>query len=128
MRGVKQQLQLLNEFGSLQSQLALLTSDAVQNKQQSEEKRVSGQQAAYKTIKVRLQAASVLPSKMVPQQVNDARTILADNDKYWADKKQAESDRQRHINALISPDKPSAAKRLVSGCGRHTSHAGTKAQ
>ena len=100
--GVKQQLQLLNEFGSLQSQLALLTSDAVQNKEQSEEKKVSGQQAAYKTIKVRLQAASVLPSKMVPQQVNDARTILADNDKYWADKKQAESDRQRHINALIS--------------------------
>jgi len=100
--GVKQQLQLLNEFGSLQSQLALLNSDAVQNKKQSEEKKVSGQQAVYKTIKVRLQAASVLPSKMVPQQVNDARTILADNDKYWADKKQAESDRQRHINALIS--------------------------
>ena len=103
--GIKQQLQLLNEFGSLQSQLALLTvdaTDAVQNKEQSEENRVSGQQAAYKTIKVRLQAASVLPSTMVPQQVNDARQILAENDKYWADKKQAESDRQRHINALIS--------------------------
>ena len=100
--GVKQQLQLLSEFGSLQSQLALLTADAVQNKEQSEEKKVSGQQAAYKKIKVRLQAASVLPSTMVPEQVNDARKILADNDKYWADKKQAESDRQRHINALIS--------------------------
>ena len=100
--GVKQQLQLLSEFGSLQSQLALLTADAVQNKEQSEEKKVSGQQAAYKKIKVRLQAASVLPSTMVPEQVNDARKILADHDKYWADKEQAESDRQRHINALIS--------------------------
>lgn len=103
--GVKQQLQLLNEFGSLEGQLALLTAhatNAAQNKEQSEENRVSSQQAAYKTVKVRLQGASVLPSKMVPQQVNDARKILADNDKYWADKKQAESDRQRHIIALIS--------------------------
>jgi len=100
--GVKQQLQLLSEFGSLQSQLALLTADAMQNEEQSEEKKVSDQQTAYKKIKVRLQSASALPSTMVPQQVNDARKILADNDKYWADKKQAESDRQRHINALIS--------------------------
>ena len=103
--GVKQQLQLLSEFGSLQSQVALLTvdaTDATQNEEQSEEKKVSGQQAAYKTVKVRLQAAGVLPSKMVPQQVVDARKILADHDKYWADKKHVEINRQRHIIALIS--------------------------
>ena len=103
--GVKQQLQLLSEFGSLQSQVALLTvdaTDATQNEEQSEEKKFSGQQAAYKTVKVRLQTASVLPSTMVPQQVVDARKILADHDKYWADKKQVEINRQRHINALIS--------------------------
>jgi exonuclease SbcC len=100
--GVKQQLQLLNEVGSLKSQLALLTDDAMQNKAQSEEKKVSGQQTAYKKIKVRLQSASVLPSTMVPQQVNNARKIVSDNDRYWAAQKQAESDRQRHINALIS--------------------------
>ena len=103
--GVKQQLQLLSEFGSLQSQVALLTvdaTDATQNEEQSEEKKFSGQQTAYKTVKVRLQTASVLPSTMVPQQVVDARKILADHDKYWADKKQVEINRQRHINALIS--------------------------
>ena len=103
--GVKQQLQLLSEFGSLQSQVALLTvdaTDATQNEEQSEEKKFSGQQAAYKTVKVRLQAAGVLPSKMVPQQVVDAQKILADHDKYWADKKHVEINRQRHINALIS--------------------------
>ena len=103
--GVKQQLQLLSEFGSLQSQVALLTvdaTDATQNEEQSEEKKFSGQQAAYKTVKVRLQTASVLPSTMVPQQVVDARKILADHDKYWADKKHVEINRQRHINALIS--------------------------
>ena len=103
--GVKQQLQLLSEFGSLQSQVALLTvdaTDATQNEEQSEEKKVSDQQAAYKTVKVRLQTASVLPSTMVPQQVVDARKILADHDKYWADKKHVEINRQRHIIALIS--------------------------
>ena len=103
--GVKQQLQLLSEFGSLQSQVALLTvdaTDATQNEEQSEEKKFSGQQAAYKTVKVRLQTASVLPSTMVPQQVVDARKILADHDKYWADKKHVEINRQRHIIALIS--------------------------
>ena len=103
--GVKQQLQLLSEFGSLQSQVALLTvdaTDATQNEEQSEEKKVSGQQATYKTVKVRLQTAGVLPSKMVPQQVVDARKILADHDKYWADKKHVEINRQRHIIALIS--------------------------
>ena len=103
--GVKQQLQLLSEFGSLQSQVALLTvdaTDATQNEEQSEEKKFSGQQAAYKAVKVRLQTASVLPSTMVPQQVVDARKILADHDKYWADKKHVEINRQRHIIALIS--------------------------
>ena len=82
--------------------LTVDATDATQNEEQSEEKKFSGQQTAYKTVKVRLQTASVLPSTMVPQQVVDARKILADHDKYWADKKQVEINRQRHINALIS--------------------------
>ena len=94
--GMKLQMQLFNEQGSLQTQLALLASiptDAETDKKA---------QVTFKSLKARLQTANILPSNIVPTLVLDARKILAKNDQYWADKKKVDIDRQRHINALIS--------------------------
>jgi exonuclease SbcC len=94
--GMKLQMQLFNEQGSLQTQLTLLAS--IPADAETDEKA----QAAFKSLKARLQTANILPSNIVPTLVLDARKILAKNDQYWADKKKVDIDRQRHINALIS--------------------------
>ena len=94
--GMKLQMQLFNEQGSLQTQLTLLAS--ISADAEIDEKA----QAAFKSLKARLQTANILPSNIVPTLVLDARKILAKNDQYWADKKKVDIDRQRHINALIS--------------------------
>ena len=94
--GMKLQMQLFNEQGSLQTQLTLLAS--IPADAETDEKA----QVAFKSLKARLQTANILPSNIVPTLVLDARKILAKNDQYWADKKKVDIDRQRHINALIS--------------------------
>ena len=94
--GVRLQMQLFNEQGSLQTQLTLLAS--IPADAETDEKA----QVAFKSLKARLQTANILPSNIVPTLVLDARKILAKNDQYWADKKKVDIDRQRHINALIS--------------------------
>ena len=94
--GMKLQMQLFNEQGSLQTQLTLLAS--IPTDAETDEKA----QVAFKSLKARLQTANILPSNIVPTLVLDARKILAKNDQYWADKKKVDIDRQRHINALIS--------------------------
>lgn len=94
--GMKLQMQLFNEQGSLQTQLTLLAS--IPADAETDEKA----QVAFKSLKARLQTAHILPSNIVPTLVLDARKILAKNDQYWADKKKVDIDRQRHINALIS--------------------------
>ena len=94
--GMKLQMQLFNEQGSLQTQLTLLAS--IPTDAETDEKA----QVAFKSLKVRLQTANILPSNIVPTLVLDARKILAKNDQYWADKKKVDIDRQRYINALIS--------------------------
>ena len=94
--GMKLQMQLFNEQGSLQTQLTLLAS--ISADAEIDEKA----QAAFKSLKARLQTANILPSNILPTLVLDARKILAKNDQYWADKKKVDIDRQRHINALIS--------------------------
>jgi exonuclease SbcC len=94
--GMKLQMQLFNEQGSLQTQLTLLAS--IPTDAETDEKA----QVAFKSLKARLQTANILPSNIVPTLVLDARKILAKNDQYWADKKKFDIDRQRHINALIS--------------------------
>ena len=94
--GMKLQMQLFNEQGSLQTQLTLLAS--IPTDAETDEKA----QVAFKSLKARLQTANILPSNIVPTLVLDARKILATNDQYWADKKKVDIDRQRHINALIS--------------------------
>ena len=94
--GMKLQMQLFNEQGSLQTQLTLLAS--IPTDAETDETA----QVAFKSLKARLQTANILPSNIVPTLVLDARKILAKNDQYWADKKKVDIDRQRHINALIS--------------------------
>ena len=94
--GMKLQMQLFNEQGSLQTQLTLLAS--IPTDAETDEKA----QVAFKSLKARLQTANILPSNIVPTLVLDARKILAKNDQYWADKKKVDIDRERHINALIS--------------------------
>ena len=94
--GMKLQMQLFNEQGSLQTQLTLLAS--IPTDAETDEKA----QVAFKSLKARLQTANILPSNIVPTLVLDARKILAKNDQYWADKKKVDIDRQRYINALIS--------------------------
>ena len=94
--GMKLQMQLFNEQGSLQTQLTLLAS--IPADAETDEKA----QVAFKSLKARLQTANILPSNIVPTLVLDARKILAKNDQYWADKKKVDIDRERHINALIS--------------------------
>ena len=94
--GIKLQMQLFNEQGSLQTQLTLLAS--IPADAETDEKA----QVAFKSLKARLQTANILPSNIVPTLVLDARKILAKNDQYWVDKKKVDIDRQRHINALIS--------------------------
>ena len=94
--GMKLQMQLFNEQGSLQTQLTLLAS--IPTDAETDEKA----QVTFKSLKARLQTANILPSNIVPTLVLDARKILAKNDQYWADKKKVDIDRERHINALIS--------------------------
>ena len=94
--GMRLQMQLFNEQGSLQTQLTLLAS--IPADAETDEKA----QVAFKSLKARLQTANILPSNIVPTLVLDARKILAKNDQYWVDKKKVDIDRQRHINALIS--------------------------
>ena len=77
--GMKLQMQLFNEQGSLQTQLTLLAS--IPTDAETDEKA----QVAFKSLKARLQTANILPSNIVPTLVLDARKILATNDQYWAE-------------------------------------------
>jgi hypothetical protein len=99
--GIKLQMQLFNEQGSLQTQLTLLAATPT-DAETDEKAQALNTQVALKSLKARLQTANILPSNILPALVLDARKILAKNDQYWADKKKIDIDRQRHINALIS--------------------------
>ena len=95
------QLQQLASHGSLTAHAALLMTPQPGDSDVPNDQRAPQHERLYGEIKARLRSARLLPTETVPQAVKNAKGLMADQEKLWADQKQTVTNQLRHINALI---------------------------
>ena len=95
------QLQQLAKHGSLTVHAALLIKPQTSADKVSRENKSPQDKRLYGELKARLQSVKLLPATLIPQTVKDAKILMSNKEKYWADQKQAVTNQLRHINALI---------------------------